>query len=148
MKIMLVNDDGYRAQGIRILAQTLIRAGHTVAVYAPAEERSGANHSFSFGRPVTATSFSEDGLTGYGISGSPADCAALGLYLLDRSVDLVISGINNGTNLGGACIYSGTVGGAMEASMLGIPSIAVSIGHYDEGYRFADAAQVVVKMLD
>ncbi len=148
MRIMLVNDDGYKADGIRTLARRLIACGHEVTVCAPAEERSGASHSFSFGRHITAEPFAEDDISGYAISGSPADCAALGLYLLENKVDLVISGINNGTNLGGACIYSGTVGGAMEASMLGIPAIAVSIGDYNNGYCFEDAAGVAADMLD
>ena len=148
MKIMLVNDDGCRARGIQTLGRVLIEAGHDVVICAPDGERSGASHSFSFGRQVTAEPFSENGVSGYAISGSPADCAALGLFLIDNDVDMVISGINNGTNLGGACIYSGTVGGAMEAAMLGIPAMAVSIGDYNNGYCFDDAARVVVKLID
>ena len=148
MKIMLVNDDGCRARGIQTLGRVLIEAGHEVVICAPDGERSGASHSFSFGRKVTAEPFNENGISGYAISGSPADCAALGLFLLKNDVDMVISGINNGTNLGGACIYSGTVGGAMEAAMLGIPAMSVSIGDFNNGYCFEDAARVVVKMLD
>ncbi len=148
MRIMLVNDDGYRADGIRTLARALAGAGHRVTICAPDTERSGASHSFSFGRSITARAFDEDGLKGYAISGTPADCAALGLQLMDGDIDLVISGINHGTNLGGACIYSGTVGSAMEASMLGYPAFSVSIGDFDGQYRFADCAQVLIKALD
>lgn len=148
MRIMLVNDDGYRAEGIRTLARRLIKDGHKVTICAPEHERSGASHSFSFGRYLPVKAFDEDGLSGYAIDGSPADSAALGLYLMENAVDLVISGINNGTNLGGACVYSGTVGAAMEASMLGCPAIAASIGDYNDGYRFEDAAEVISGMLE
>lgn len=145
---MLVNDDGFHAPGIQILARALMKAGHEAVICAPDIERSGASHSFSFGRHITAKPFSENGVFGYAIGGSPADCAALGLHLLDNRVDLVISGINNGTNLGGACIYSGTVGGAMEAAMLGVPAVAVSIGDHDNGYRFEDAARAFMDIMD
>lgn len=147
MRIMLVNDDGCHADGIQTLARILNDAGHETIICAPSENRSGASHSFSFGRKVKAEPFAENGVSGYAISGSPADCAALGLHLLANKVDFVVSGINHGTNLGGACIYSGTVGGAMEASMIGVPAAAVSIGDYNDGYCFADAAKVFVKML-
>ena len=147
MRIMLVNDDGYRAQGIRALARALMDAGHEAVICAPDCERSGASHSFSFGRCVNVREFSEDGLSGYAIGGTPADSAALGLQLVEN-VDMVISGINHGTNLGAACIYSGTVGGAMEASMLGVPAVAVSIGDYNNGFLFEECAKVVVRALD
>ena len=91
MKIMLVNDDGFRARGIQTLGRVLIEAGHEVIICAPDGERSGASHSFSFGRQVTAEPFAENGISCYAISGSPADCAALGLFLLKNDVDMVIS---------------------------------------------------------
>ena len=148
MRIMLVNDDGCHALGIQTLGRVLTEEGHQVTICAPDRERSGASHSFSFGGYISAETFAENGVSGYAIGGTPADCAALGLHLLDDNVDLVISGINHGTNLGGACIYSGTVGGAMEASMIGCPAIAASIGDYADGYRFEDCARVIAKLLD
>lgn len=148
MRLMLVNDDGYRAVGINVLAKTLAEAGHQVIVCAPDRERSAASHSFTIGRPLTATAFEDNGIPGYAISGTPADCAKLGLHLLESKVDMVVSGINHGPNLGGACIYSGTVGAAMEASMSGVPAVAVSLCDYRNPVNFETAAKIAVKVLD
>ena len=112
MHILLVNDDGIHAPGIRTLAQTLASRGHRVSVCAPDRERSAASHSITLREPVTAQRVDLPGAeTAYAASGTPADCARLGLYLIPDA-EMVISGINNGPNLGGACIYSGTVGAA------------------------------------
>lgn len=148
MRIMLVNDDGYKATGIRTLARTFSEAGHDVIVCAPDGERSAASHSFTFSRPVSVREFSEDGISGYAIGGTPSDCGAIGLHILEHKVDMVLSGINHGPNMGGACIYSGTVGGAMQASMEGIPAMAVSMGDYRKQFNFESAAKVALKVLD
>lgn len=143
-----MNDDGCHAVGIQTLGRVLIAAGHQVTVCAPDRERSAASHSFTFSKPVEVKRFAENGLTGYAIGGTPADCASLGLYLLDNQVDMVISGINHGPNMGGACIYSGTANAAIQASMGGVPAMAVSIGDYKKQFNFEAAAQVAVKVLD
>lgn len=148
MRIMLVNDDGYHAVGIQTLGRALIEAGHQVTVCAPDRERSAAGHSFTFSKPITAEEFSENGVTGYAIGGTPADCASLGLHLLDYQVDMVISGINHGPNLGGACIYSGTANAAIQASMGGVPAMAVSLGDFKKQYNFEAAAKVALKVMD
>ena len=148
MRIMLVNDDGCHAVGIQTLARALMAAGHEAIICAPDRERSAASHSFTFSQPLTVKPFSENGVSGYSISGTPSDCGSLGLHILDYKVDMVLSGINHGPNMGGACIYSGTVGGAMQASMGGIPAMAVSIGDYKKQVNFEAAAQVAVRVLD
>ena len=148
MRIMLVNDDGCHAVGIQTLGRALIAAGHQVTVCAPDRERSAASHSFTFSKPIEVNKFAENGLTGYAIGGTPADCASLGLHILDNQVDMVISGINHGPNMGGACIYSGTANAAIQASMGGVPAMAVSIGDYRKQVNFEAAAQVALKVLD
>lgn len=147
MRILLVNDDGYRAPGLKTLGHAMQQAGHQVIVAAPDRERSAASHSFTIQSPLRAKTFREDGLTGYAIDGTPADCARLGLFLMENQVDFVMSGINQGANMGGACVYSGTVGAAVEAAMAGCPAMAVSLDSY-ASHDFGPAAQVALKVLD
>ena len=147
MKIMLVNDDGYRALGIVTLGRALQARGHEVIVCAPDRERSAAGHSFTITEPLRAREFTENGLKGWAIDGTPADCARLGLYMLNNDVDLTISGINRGANLGGACVYSGTISGAMEAAMCGCQAMATSL--YVKGPNdFESAAKVTISTLE
>lgn len=148
MRIMLVNDDGFCANGIQTLGRVLMAAGHQVVICAPDRERSAASHALSVSAPLTASAFSENGLTGYAIDGTPADCAQLGLYLLDNQVDMVVSGINHGPNIGGACVYSGTVSAAIEAAMRGFPAMAVSLDGYFGHSNFEACARVALKVLD
>lgn len=125
MKILLSNDDGYFSLGINILNEVLTAAGHDVYVCAPSEERSGQSHAMSFFRPILASKKSE---RVYSTTGTPADCVAIALQslLVDIKFDLVISGINAGLNVGTDVNYSGTVGAATEAALLGYRAIAVS----------------------
>ena len=129
MHILLTNDDGIRAPGLRTLAEVFSRAGHGVFVCAPDRERSAASHSATFGRPLHAEPFGFAlAEKAWAVDGTPCDCASLGLFLArDAGVDLVVSGINKGMNMGGAAVYSGTVAAAMEASMCGTPALAVSL---------------------
>lgn len=147
MRIMLVNDDGYRADGIIAMGQALVERGHEVTVCAPDRERSAASHSFTITSPLKTHAFSENGISGYAIDGTPADCARLGLYLLGYSVDMTISGINKGANIGGACVYSGTVGAALEAAMCGCPAIATSLNSFTSR-DYSAAAQTTIKVME
>ena len=148
MHILLTNDDGYQAPGIARLAKTLMEHGHRVTVSAPDSERSAASHGISITVPLRAREISVEGAAGWAISGTPADSARLGLYLMrDDAPDICISGINQGSNLGGACIYSGTVNAAMEASMAGCPAIAVSLASFTDR-NFAPAAEKAAAFLD
>ena len=116
-----------------------------MSVCAPDRERSAASHSGTFGRPLRAEPVDYPGAEkAWAVDGTPSDCASLGLFLAGREapVDLVVSGINRGMNLGGACVYSGTVGAAMEAAMCGAQALAVSLcidprGSEEEDYAAA-----------
>lgn len=146
MHILLTNDDGYQAPGIAALAKVFSGAGHKVTVAAPDRERSASSHWLSIHEPLRAKEVCVEGAHGWAIDGTPADCARLGLYLTrDDKTDLVISGINRGPNLGGACIYSGTVNAAMEASMAGVPAMAVSLNSFSSD-DYALAAELALKL--
>lgn len=147
MHILLVNDDGIHAPGIRTLAQTLAARGHRVSVCAPDRERSAASHSITLREAIAAQRVELPGAEiAYAATGTPADCARLGLYLIPDA-ELVISGINNGPNLGGACIYSGTVGAATEAAMSGVPALATSLCAFSSEDYFA-AAEVTARVAE
>lgn len=148
MHFLLVNDDGIHAPGIRALCDAAAAAGHRVSVCAPDCERSAASHSITLGRALRAKRIDfPNAEVAYAVDGTPSDCARLGLYLI-RDVDAVISGINNGSNLSGACIYSGTVAAATEASMSGTPALATSLCAYGltDPQAFASAAKLSVKV--
>lgn len=147
MHLMLVNDDGIHAPGFRALCDAAVAAGHKVSICAPDCERSAASHAITLGRVLKAKKVDYPGAeTAYAADGTPADCARLGLYLIP-GVDAVISGINNGSNMGGACIYSGTVAAATEASMSGTPALATSLCAYGltDPADYAAAAKLSVK---
>ena len=130
MNVLLSNDDGIRAMGLRALYQALREAGHTVTVVAPMRQQSGVGHSLTVFEPLRAMEFVEDDFTGLGIYGTPTDCVKLALgNLLKKKPDLVMSGINLGPNVGPDILYSGTVGAATEAALEDLPSMAVS---YDD----------------
>ena len=150
MHLMLVNDDGIHAPGIRALCDAAIAAGHKVSLCAPDRERSAASHAITLGAPIKARKIDFPGAeVAYAASGTPADCARLGLYLIP-GVDAVLSGVNNGSNMGGACIYSGTVAAATEASMSGTPGLAASICAYglQKAEDFAASAKLAVKVAE
>ncbi|MBO6171501.1 MAG: 5'/3'-nucleotidase SurE, partial [Desulfovibrio sp.] len=132
MDILLSNDDGIRAKGLRALYAALVEAGHTVHVVAPMRQQSGVGHSLTVFEPVRAMEFEEPGFRGLGVYGTPTDCVKLALgHLLPRRPDMVISGINAGANVGPDILYSGTVGAATEAAHEDLPSIAVSHDCHD-----------------
>lgn len=141
MKIFLTNDDGIYADGIRILAEVLQEAGHQVFIVAPDRERSATGHSITILEPIRAikVNINKD-ITAYKVSGTPADCVKLGLEkLIDFTPDLLISGINNGSNLAFDVLYSGTVSAAIEGWIMGLNSIAISLAR-KEKYNFQTAA--------
>ena len=147
MHLLLVNDDGIHAPGIRAVCEAALQAGHRVSICAPDRERSAASHSVSLVRPLSVKECEIPGTEhAWASDGTPADCARLGLYLAGN-VDAVISGINNGPNLGGACIYSGTVGAATEASMSGIPALASSM-HKEHCRDYSAAARLTVRVAE
>jgi len=124
MRILVSNDDGYSAPGIEALAVAL-RPFADVIVVAPDRNRSGASHSLTLDRPLRLTQASDQV---HHVDGTPTDCVHVALTgLLDAPPDLVVSGINNGANMGDDTMYSGTVAAAMEAYLFGLPAIAFSL---------------------
>ena len=135
MHILVSNDDGYLAPGIVALTAAMRRLGQ-VTVIAPEQNHSGASNSLTLSRPLSVTRAAADI---YFVNGTPSDCVHIALTgLLDRRPDLIVSGINNGQNMGDDTVYSGTVAAAMEGYLFGIPSIAFS--QVDKGWAHLDAA--------
>ena len=142
MKILISNDDGYRARGIVALATELVEFGE-VTIVAPERNRSGASNSLTLDNPIRATRI--DG--GYFVDGTPTDCVHLALTgLLTEEPDVVVAGVNAGANLGDDVIYSGTVAAAMEGRFLGLPAVAVSLV-LNGARHFATAARVTRVLL-
>jgi 5'-nucleotidase len=131
MKLLVSNDDGISALGIRTLANHLVESGHEVTVVCPDRERSATGHGLTLLQPIRAEivdSIFHPAVTAWSCDGTPSDCVKLALWaLLDSPPDLVLSGINQGANLGTEILYSGTVSAAMEGLLEGIPSIALSL---------------------
>ena len=136
--ILLTNDDGVHSPGIHLLAKRLRSLGEVVIV-APDRERSAAGHSMTLHRPLLIEQLKE-GI--YSVNGTPTDCVNIAVKgLLSRTPVLVVSGINKGPNLGDDVTYSGTVAGAIEGLILGIPAFSISLSAR-ENFRFAEAAEV------
>lgn len=148
MDILLTNDDGIRAIGLRALYGALIRAGHRVHVAAPMTEQSAVGHSVTLFSPLRVKRVDEPGFSGLGISGTPADCVKLALsHLLDTRPDMIVSGINAGANVGVDVLYSGTVSAATEGALAGVPAMAVSVDDYHP-VNLDEQAQYAARFLD
>jgi 5'-nucleotidase len=145
MRVLVSNDDGVDAPGIRHLAEALRAAGHAVTVVAPDRDRSGASNSLTLDQPIRAQRRGEDI---WSVAGTPTDCVHLALSgMLDQDPDIVLSGINNTSNLGDDVIYSGTVAAAMEGRCLGLPAIAVSLATRDhKAMHYESAARAAVEI--
>ncbi len=141
--ILVSNDDGINAPGIRALAHAMEMVGDVVVV-APDAQQSAVGHALTVSLPLRATrSDREKGLPGWAVSGTPADCVKLGVKrLLERLPDLIVSGINHGRNTAVSLIYSGTVSAATEGTVMGIPSIAFSLDNFSFDANFDYAASV------
>jgi 5'-nucleotidase len=124
-RVLLTNDDGIDAPGMAVLEQIAAQLAHEVWVVAPEHDQSGQSHAISLHH---ALRISERGERRFGVTGTPGDCAAIGLSHLMKETppQLVLSGVNRGLNLGMETVFSGTVGGAMTAMMLGVPALALS----------------------
>lgn len=143
MKILVTNDDGIDSRGLKVLAKALAFLGR-VSTVAPDRERSAASHALTLHKPLRV---SQRGPRRYSINGTPTDCVNLAANgILRDKPDLVISGINKGANLGDDVTYSGTVSAAMEGTLLGIPSIAVSQAG-EAPFHFETATAVIVKLV-
>ena len=147
MRLLLTNDDGIYAKGLSALYEELCQEADCLIV-APEIEQSAVGHAITISRPLMVRRAMKNGnFLGYAVLGTPADCVKIGIKeLSDKPVDMVISGINRGANVGINVIYSGTVSAATEAVIMGIPSLAVSLDtRKDADYTFA--AQFARKMV-
>lgn len=145
MLFLLTNDDGYRADGLKLLTRTVSQIGE-VFVIAPDREQSAKSHALSLDDPIRVTKLADNHYT---VTGTPTDCVLLGVYgdLSDRKPDFVISGINHGNNLGDDITYSGTVAAAMEGTLLGIPSLAISHSSHS-GNSFAKEDSILKNLIE
>lgn len=149
MKILLTNDDGYSEPGIVALYETL-RMKHEVMLIAPDREKSAVGHGITINDPMRINKIKSDGNSRvYSITGTPADCVKLGLFEVYTSApDLVVSGINPGSNAGVNINYSGTAGAAREAAINGIRGIAVSIFNNGQAFDFNGVAEFTATIVD
>ena len=132
--VLVTNDDGVHAPGIAALAEAATALGEVVVI-APDRNQSGVSHAISLHRPLRALEVRRGW---WSVDGTPADCVYLGAHqLLPRRPSLVLSGVNAGPNMSFDVHYSGTVGGAMEGTLLGVPGIAVSLTDRDESYAWS-----------
>lgn len=132
MNILLTNDDGIQAVGLRALYRALVDAGHAVHVVAPVTEQSAVGHAVTLSTPLRVKEFKENGFQGLGVYGTPVDCVKLGVTtLLQSKPDVVVSGINAGANVGVDILYSGTVSAATEGALMGLPALAVSYDSFN-----------------
>ena len=142
LRILISNDDGVFAEGIRSLAKSAKKKGHKVTVVCPDQERSATGHGLTLQSPIRverADELFEEGIKAWGCSGTPADCVKLALSeLLDKKPDLVLSGVNHGPNLGTDIFCSGTLAAAMEGTLENVPSMAISVASFKwKNFQFA-----------
>lgn len=146
MKILISNDDGIDSPGISALAKEMKKIGEVVVI-APRTEQSAVGHAITMKIPLRITEYYNNGeFFGYAIDGTPADCIKIGIRnILKSAPDIVISGINNGSNTAINIIYSGTVSAAREAAIMDVPAIAVSVTNHDAKH-FELAAKLVAQL--
>jgi len=143
MRILISNDDGYQAKGIKQLTKSLSEIAEVIVV-APSENKSAASSSLTLGRPLKPIQIEKNI---YAIDATPSDCVHLALCgFIKESIDLVVTGINFGANLGDDTIYSGTVAGAIEGRFLGLPSIAISLASW-ECNHFETAGEIAKRLV-
>ncbi len=154
MRLLLTNDDGINAKGIYALAKELEK-NHEVIIVAPDNERSACGHSITLSRPLIVKEVQLEGLESkaFSVDGTPADCVKIAINkLIDGKVDMVVSGINRGLNLGTDVLYSGTVSAAIEAAIYKVPSMAISmqINKNVENYEMASkyAGEILITAKD
>ena len=143
--ILVTNDDGYFSDGINTLFKALEKKAEVYMV-APDREQSAASHSLTLNRPLRLHELDKRRFT---TDGTPTDCVMLAVHMLfkDKRPDMIISGINHGANMGDDVTYSGTVAAAIEGSILGIPSMAVSMAQFEPGMSMTNAARFIARLV-
>ncbi|MEY3273344.1 MAG: stationary-phase survival protein SurE [Pseudomonadota bacterium] len=146
MRILIANDDGYLAPGIAALVRACDGLGH-IDVYAPEQNASGTSNALTLTRPLSIFQAKVEGVQGFNVvNGTPSDCVHVALTgVLAQKPDLVLSGINNGANMGDDTLYSGTVAAAMEGFLFGVPAIAFS--QAEKGWAHLDAAAAAARAI-
>jgi 5'-nucleotidase len=145
IRILVTNDDGYRSEGIHVLVDVLRELGE-VTIVAPVQEASAIGHALTLRRPLRLEAMGD---RVFAVDGTPTDCVNIAVTQVFKGLpDLVVSGINKGWNLGDDVTYSGTVAGALEGALLGIPAIAVSLRQTRDTYDFSYAARAAAVMAD
>ena len=144
MRLLLTNDDGIESLGLQILCQALAES-HEVWVVAPETEKSGSSHAITLKDSIRVRAAGE---RRFSCRGTPADCVLISLLgLVPASIDMVVSGINHGPNLGTDILYSGTAGAARQGALMGKPSLALSVGAYAPPFDFQCAADFTARNL-
>jgi len=137
MAILLTNDDGIHAEGLLALRRELDKIGETT-VFAPSRERSGVAHGVTISRPIAVEEVMLDGANAYAVDGTPVDCVKIAVKGMGTTrPELVVSGINSGSNVGIDVIYSGTVSAAVEAAIMGLPAVAISLVSKSSDFSYA-----------
>src|ERR1700704_5228162 len=145
VRILVTNDDGYRSEGVHALVKALRQVGDVTTV-APIEEASAIGHALTLRRPLRLETIDD---RVFAVDGTPTDCVNIAVTQIYKGLpDLVVSGINKGWNLGDDVTYSGTVAGALEAALLGVPGIAVSLRATRGDYDFAPSARLAAVMAE
>jgi 5'-nucleotidase len=145
MRLLLTNDDGINSDGIKALV-TALEGSHEVWVVAPEAEKSGGSHSITLRDALKVRKVAE---RRFACRGTTADCVMISLLgLVPHGIDLVISGINHGPNLGTDILFSGTAAGARQGALMGVPSVALSSGSYGPPFDFPAAAEFAARNLD
>ena len=142
--ILITNDDGYNSKGIKALINAVKNLGK-ILIVAPDSPQSGMGHAISVNKPIRCykTNFF-DSVEAYCCTGTPVDCIKMGLYLLkDKKPDLILSGINHGSNVSTNILYSGTMSAAVEGALSGIPSVGYSLTDYSEDADFQYSEKIV-----
>src|SRR5499433_1727820 len=143
LQILVTNDDGYRSAGIHALARALAALGD-VTIVAPIEEASAIGHALTLRHPLRLEAVDD---RVFAVDGTPTDCVNVAVTQVFKGLpDLVVSGINKGWNLGDDITYSGTVAGALEGALLGVPGLAVSLAATRKTYDFSYSAQAAATM--
>ncbi|MDW7729687.1 MAG: 5'/3'-nucleotidase SurE [Bacillota bacterium] len=153
LHILITNDDGIHADGIQYLSQVLAEdnSNYRLSIIAPDRERSAVAHAITMHKPLRVehiTFMHNPALSGWSVNGTPSDCVKLAVEaILDHKPDLVISGINRGSNLGTDVLYSGTVSAAVEGLIMGIPSVALSLTAAGKSENYIYAARFIGKLI-
>jgi len=151
MNILITNDDGIGARGIQIIARRLEKS-HNILVVAPDSQKSASSHSITLTKPIMVKEEKLNDINGpcFSVGGTPVDCTKIAITTIAKEkIDLVVSGINDGFNLGTDVLYSGTVSAAIEGAINNVPSIALSCDGMDESYEIAaDYADFIIGKIE